>query len=159
VRTAFEASGRTGTSWRIRAARRSQGVNAGRHRVRRMLRAQAQAVCLVASIRPHHDSRHTVAGIVLNRQFTPGAPRHARACGTTYDTGWRYLAGVPDWYSRKIVGRARACLPNWSAPPCNAPLRSAGTHRPRRARQPSTPTAIGPTRPERQQVSQGQLPG
>jgi len=113
VRAAFDASGRTDGSRRIRVALCMQGVNVGRHRVRRILRDEALTVRWRRKFVHTTDSRHTlpVAENVLNRQFTPGAPNRAWVCNITYvrtDTGWLYLAAVPDLYSRKIVGWASA---------------------------------------------------
>jgi len=118
VRTAFEDSARTYGSRRICAALRSQGVQAGRHRVRRLMREQALTARWQRKFVHTTDSRHNlpVAQNVLNREFSPSAPNRAWACDITYvrtDTGWLYLAAVLDLYSRKVIGWA--CAPNMPA--------------------------------------------
>jgi putative transposase len=55
----------------------------------------------------NHD--HPVAPNTLDRDFGATAPNQKCLCDITYvatDEGWLYVAGVPDCFSRRIVGRS-----------------------------------------------------
>lgn len=115
IQTAFVAGRGVYGSPRIHAALRNQGIRCSRNRVARLMRAQG----LHAS-RPHQrkprttDSQHTqpVAPNLLERDFTASAPNRkwvADITGIPTHSGWLYLAGILDVYSRRAVGYAMDC--------------------------------------------------
>ena len=110
---AFQASGGSYGSRRLRAALHAQGITLGRYRVRRLMQQQGLQARWRRKFTHTTHSRHTlpVADNVLNRQFYPDAPDRAWVCDITYvrtRRGWLYLAAVMDLFSRKIIGWAMA---------------------------------------------------
>jgi len=60
---------------------------------------------------PDSRHRHPIAENLLDRQFQAPASDRKWVADITYvptDEGWLYLAGVLDWFSRKIVGWSMA---------------------------------------------------
>lgn len=113
LRQAFESSGGNYGSRRLSARLKAQGLPAGRHRVRRLMKQQGLQARWKRKFVHTTDSRHDlpVAENVLDRQFNPSAPDQAWAADITYirtERGWLYLAAVLDLYSRKVVGWAMA---------------------------------------------------
>jgi transposase InsO family protein len=113
LQAAFQASGGNYGSRRLCAALKAQGLPAGRHRVRRLMKQHGLRARWKRTFVHTTDSRHDlpVAANVLDRRFKPAAPDQAWVADITYirtDRGWLYLAAVMDLYSRKIVGWAMA---------------------------------------------------
>ncbi len=113
VEAAFEASGHSYGSRRLKAALANQGLAIGRHRVRTIMRKRGLRPVWRRKFVHTTDSRHDlpVAPNLLNREFDPVSPNAAWVADLTYirtGTGWMYLAAVLDLFSRKIVGWAMA---------------------------------------------------
>ncbi|OLK69240.1 IS3 family transposase, partial [Xanthomonas oryzae] len=113
VQTAFQASGGNYGSRRLSASLKAQGLPAGRHRVRRLMKRHGLKARWKRKFTHTTDSRHDlpVAANVLDRRFKPSAADQAWVADITYirtERGWLYLAAVLDLYSRKIVGWAMA---------------------------------------------------
>jgi putative transposase len=113
LRAAFEASGRSYGSRRLCTALHMHGVTMGRHKVRRLMRANGLRPLWRRKFVHTTDSKHTlpVSPNVLARQFEKPLPNLAWVCDITYirtRSGWLYLAAVLDLHARKIVGWAMA---------------------------------------------------
>lgn len=113
LKAAFAASGRTYGSRRLHVALREKGVNAGRHRIRRLMKINGLRPVWKRKFVHTTDSRHDLptAANILDRQFAPTTANAAWVSDITYirtRSGWLYLAAVMDLYSRKIVGWAMA---------------------------------------------------
>ncbi len=113
MQTAFQASGGNYGSRRLSASLKAQGLPAGRHRVRRLMKRHGLKARWKRKFTHTTDSRHDlpVAANVLDRRFKPSAADQAWVADITYirtERGWLYLAAVLDLYSRKIVGWAMA---------------------------------------------------
>ncbi|UXW39853.1 IS3 family transposase [Xanthomonas oryzae pv. oryzae] len=111
--TAFQASGGNYGRRRLSASLKAQGLPAGRHRVRRLMKRHGLKARWKRKFTHTTDSRHDlpVAANVLDRRFKPSAADQAWVADITYirtERGWLYLAAVLDLYSRKIVGWAMA---------------------------------------------------
>jgi transposase InsO family protein len=99
----------------VHAALRRQGVHCGRKRVARLMRAHGLGAARSHRRKPRTtDSQHTqpVAPHLLARDCTASAPNRKwvadiTAIGT--QTGWLYLAGILDVYSRRLIGDAMDC--------------------------------------------------
>lgn len=113
LQTAFRASGGNYGSRRLSAALKAQGLPAGRHRVRRLMKRHGMKARWKRKFVHTTDSRHNlpVAANLLDRHFNPSVPDRAWVADITYirtKRGWLYLAAVLDLYSRKIIGWAMA---------------------------------------------------
>jgi putative transposase len=114
IRTAFLAGRGVYGSPRIHAALRAQGIRCARKRVARLMRAQGLCAGRPRRRKPRTtDSRHTqpVAPNLLGRDFTAAAPNRkwvADITGISTHSGWLYLAGILDIYSRRAIGYAMA---------------------------------------------------
>ncbi len=94
---------------RVHAALRQQGVQVGRKRVERLMRAQRLSGAV-----PRNRARTTirVAGVraaadLVGRDFVPSAPNQLWVADIKYIPtagGWLYLAAVVDCFSRRVVG-------------------------------------------------------
>ena len=132
IKAAFAVSGRCYGSRRLRVALHDQGIEVGRHRVRRLMRTHGIRPIWKRKFMHTTDSRHAlpIADNVLDRRFKPALANIAWVSDITYirtRSGWLYLAVVMDLFSRKIVGWAMA-----SAMPAElvcAALQMAITHR------------------------------
>ena len=118
LQAAFAACGRSYGSRRLSAALQNQGIKAGRHRVRTLMRINALRPIWKRKFIHTTDSRHAlpIADNILDRQFAPDAANRAWVSDITYirtRSGWLYLAAVMDLFSRKIIGWAMA--PNMPA--------------------------------------------
>lgn len=114
----FAASGATYGTRRLSAALHHQGLGAGRHRVRSLMRRHGLRAAWRRKFVHTTDSRHDlpVAEHLLQRQFQPNEPNRAWAGDITYvrtASGWLYLAVVIELYSRKVIGWA--CAPHMQA--------------------------------------------
>ncbi|WP_440962797.1 IS3 family transposase [Massilia sp. GER05] len=113
VRAAFAASHQSYGSRRIVAALANDGLQIGRHKVRRLMRQAELKPVWKRKFIHTTDSKHAlpVAANVLGRRFNPVAPNVAYASDITYirtGAGWLYLAVVLDLFSRRVVGWAMA---------------------------------------------------
>ena len=113
VRAAFAASHQSYGSRRMVTALANEGLQIGRHKVRRLMRQAGLKPVWKRKFIHTTDSKHAlpVAANVLDRQFNPGAPNVAYASDITYvrtGAGWLYLAVVLDLFSRRVVGWAMA---------------------------------------------------
>jgi len=118
LQAAFQASGGHYGSRRLSASLKAQGLQAGRHRVRSVMKQHGLKERWKRKFVHTTDSRHElpIADNLLARRFNPPAPDQAWVADITYirtASGWLYLAVVLDLYSRKIVGWAMA--PNMPA--------------------------------------------
>lgn len=88
---------------------RSEGVEIGRYRVRKLMKSLGLVVKSKRKFQITTDSKHRlpVAPNVLNRNFSPSSRNRAWGTDITYlwtGEGWVYLAIVIDLYSRRVVG-------------------------------------------------------
>ena len=91
----------------------NRGVNAGRFKVRRLMRQAGLKPVWRRKFVHTTDSKHElpVAANVLARQFNPAAPNKVYVSDITYirtAAGWLYLAVVIDLFSHKVLGWAMA---------------------------------------------------
>jgi len=86
LQSAFQASGGNYGSRRLCAALKAQGLPAGRHRVRRLMKQQGLRARWKRTFVHTTDSRHDlpVAANVLDRRFKPAAPDQAWVADITY---------------------------------------------------------------------------
>jgi len=113
LKAAFDESGRSYGSRRLRVDLARRGISLTRHRIRALMAAQGLRPVWKRKFAHTTDSRHAlpIAQNVLNRQFAPDAVNRAWVADITYirtRSGWLYLAAVMDLFSRKIVGWAMA---------------------------------------------------
>ncbi len=112
IRTAFVAGRGVYGSPRIHATLQRQGIRCGRKRVARLMRAQGLCAGRPRRCKPRTtDSQHPqpVAPNLLGRDFRAAAPNRtwvADITGIRTRTGWLYLAGILDVYSRRAIGYA-----------------------------------------------------
>jgi len=112
IQTTFVAGRGVYGSPRIHAALRAQGARCSRKRVARLMRAQGLAAGRPRKRKPRTtDSQHAqpVAPNLLARDFTAAAPNRkwvADITGVSTRSGWLYLAGILDVYSRRAIGYA-----------------------------------------------------
>jgi transposase InsO family protein len=112
IRSAFLAGRGVYGSPRIHATLRTAGIRCARKRVARLM--CAQGLCAGRARRRKlrtTDSQHTqpVAPNLLGRDFTAEAPNRkwvADITGISTRSGWLYLAGILDVYSRRAIGYA-----------------------------------------------------
>jgi putative transposase len=94
---------------RVHAALRQEGIQVGRKRVERLMRAE-----LISGAVPRKRARTTirVAGVraaadLVGRDFVPSQPNQLWVADIKYiptTAGWLYLAAVVDCFSRRVVG-------------------------------------------------------
>jgi putative transposase len=113
VRAAFASSHQRYGSRRMVTALANRGVQAGQHKVRRLMRQAGLKPVWKRKFVHTTDSRHDppVAANVLARQFDPMTPNKAYVSDIDYvrtGAGWLYLAVMIDLFSRKVVGWAMA---------------------------------------------------
>jgi len=112
IRTAFVAGRGVYGSPRIHATLQAQGFRCSRKRVARLMRAQGLCAGRPRRRKPRTtDSQHTqpVAPNLLGRDFTAAAPNRkwvADITGIPTSSGWLYLSGILDVYSRRAIGYA-----------------------------------------------------
>jgi putative transposase len=110
VLTSFRLSDRTYGARRILGDVRAAGHTCGRHRVERLMRANALRARPRRRALPQdagERSLHALAPNVLDRQFTATAPNQKWVADFTYiwtHEGWLYVAVVLDLFSRRVVG-------------------------------------------------------
>lgn len=118
LKASFAASNGCSGSRPLTKALRAKGMEIGRYKVRRLMRAHGLRSAWKPKFVHTTDSKHDlpIAENVLNRQFETQAVNMAWVADITYirtRSGWLYLAVVLDLFSRKIVGWAMA--PNMPA--------------------------------------------
>ena len=96
---------------RIHAALRAEGVEAGRHRIARLMRSHSIRAKTRRKFKATTQSDHNlpVAENILDRGFAVLQPDTVWAGDITYvwtQEGWLYLAVLLDLFSRKVVGWA-----------------------------------------------------
>jgi putative transposase len=112
IQTAFVAGRGVYGSPRIHAALRRHGIRCGRKRIARLMRVQGLRAPCPRRHKPRTtDSAHTqpIAPNLLGRDFTATAPNRKWVADITSiptHSGWLYLAGILDVYSRRLVGYA-----------------------------------------------------
>ena len=100
-------------SRRLSIELKKQGIQVGRHKVRRLMQALKLAVRYPKRKQVTTDSRHSesVSPNTLDRQFKVSQPNQVWATDITYVwtlQGWLYVAVVIDLFSRQVVGWAMA---------------------------------------------------
>lgn len=98
-------------------ALRAEGVMCGRHRVRRLRRADGIEARRMRRFRAAYQARNSAPSTPnwLNRQFEAPAPNRVWAADITFiptRRGWLYLAVLLDLYSRRVVGWAMSHRPD-----------------------------------------------
>jgi putative transposase len=112
IRQVHHDSGQRYGSPRVHAALRTQGRDASRGRIERLMRRYGIRAIMARPRRVRTtDSRHDlpIAPNLIARDFTAAAPNRVWLADITYiptAEGWLYLAAVMDLFSRKIVGWA-----------------------------------------------------
>ena len=110
VRSSFLLSDRTYGARRVLPDVRAAGHRCGRHRIERLMKAQAlRARPKRRALPPDTGERsvHAIAPNVLERQFTATGPNQKWVADFTYvwtHEGWLYVAVVLDLFSRRVVG-------------------------------------------------------
>ena len=110
ILTSFRLSDRTYGARRILGDVLAAGHVCGRHRIERLMRANALRARPRRRKLPADTgerSLHALAPNVLDRQFTATAPNQKWVADFTYiwtHEGWLYVAVVLDLFSRRVVG-------------------------------------------------------
>ena len=114
IRTAFDDNRRVYGAPRIHAELAEAGVQVGRKRIARLMRAAGIVGCHRRK-RPfsitRSDPRAEAAPDRVDRQFTASAPNQLWVADVTYVPtvqGWLYLACVTDVFSRMVIGWSMA---------------------------------------------------
>lgn len=134
VKAIFEAHQRCHGSRRTVDGRHEQGMDIGRHKVRRIMREAQLKPDWKKQFVDTTDSKHDfpVAGNRLNRQINPPKSDQAWTSNITHirtQTGWLCLAAVMASHSRKTIGRAMdATMP--TEPVCRALRMAIGQRQP-----------------------------
>jgi putative transposase len=109
IRSIYKDSRQAYGSPRVHAELRAQGQPCGRHRVARLMQADALRARSRRRFRPTCSAPHQqpVAPNHLDRQFEVEEPNQVWVADITYlwtDEGWLYLAAVLDLFGRRLVG-------------------------------------------------------
>ncbi len=109
IRRVHQASKGVYGSPRVHAELVAKGIQAGRHKVARLMRLARLRGCPKRRFRvtTQRDPSHAVAKNLLKQDFAAKAPNQVWAADITYVStreGWLYLAVVMDLHSRRIVG-------------------------------------------------------
>jgi putative transposase len=125
IRTAFDDNRRVYGAPRVHAELAEAGVQVGRKRIARLMRAAGIVGCHRRK-RPfsitRSDPRAEAAPDRVDRQFTASAPNQLWVADVTYVPtvqGWLYLACVTDVFSRMVIGWSmpHTARPTWSSTP------------------------------------------
>ena len=111
IRGAHKHSRKTYGSPRIHATLKAESVDAGRHRIARLMRAHGIRAKTRRKFKATTQSDHDrpVAENLLSRDFSVNRPDVAWVGDITFiwtKEGWLYLAVLLDLFSRKVVGWA-----------------------------------------------------
>ena len=113
IAAVYAESRETYGSPRIHVELVERGVEVGRHRIARLMRAMGLSAVPGRRFRTTTNSKHDLgfAPDLVKRDFNPTAPNRLWVSDITYvwtDDGWAYLAVVLDLFSRLVVGWAIA---------------------------------------------------
>jgi putative transposase len=111
IREQFEISRETYGSPRMHVELQQEGIEAGRHRVARLMRDNGLKARQKTRFRKTTDSAHAgpIASNMLDQDFAADQPNQKWGVDISYiwtAEGWLYLAIVLDMFSRRIVGWA-----------------------------------------------------
>jgi putative transposase len=111
IKAIHATSRKTYGSPRIHQELKASGVQVGKKRVERLMKAAGVAVLPLRRFVTTTDSDHEqpIAPNLLEQDFTAAAPNERWVTDITYiptDEGWLFLAAIVDLYSRKVVGWA-----------------------------------------------------
>jgi putative transposase len=108
IRTSFAGSDRTYGARRVWHDVLAEGLNAGLHRIERLMRAHGlRARPRRRGLPKDAGQRHATSPNILDRAFEASAPNQKWIADFTYiwtAQGWLYVAAVIDLYSRRVVG-------------------------------------------------------
>ena len=128
VRAAFRRSRESYGAERVHHELAENGIEAGRHRVARLMRGDGLSPKRKQKFKKTTDSQHNkaVASNLLDQNFSAEAPNEKWAADISYiwtAQGWLYLAVMLDLYSRRVIGWAVGGLQ------CHAAVRRRGLSR------------------------------
>lgn len=108
IRTSFAGSDRTYGSRRVWHDILAEGLDAGLHRIERLMRKHGlRARPRRRGLPKDAGQRHAASPNILDRAFAASAPNQKWIADFTYiwtAEGWLYVAAVIDLYSRRVVG-------------------------------------------------------
>lgn len=109
IKTLFKESRESLGSREMMKKLREEGIQIGRHRVRKLMKTLGLEVKqrIAYKVTTRRKFSDAVADNLLNQNFNPAGPNQVWAGDVTYlktGEGWMYLAVVMDLYSRRIVG-------------------------------------------------------
>ena len=108
IRSSFAGSDRTYGAWRVWHDVLAEGLDAGLHRIERLMRQEGlRARPRRRGLPKDAGQRHAVSPNILDRAFVASAPNQKWIADFTYiwtAQGWLYVAAVVDLYSRRVVG-------------------------------------------------------
>ena len=108
IRTSFAGSDRTYGARRVWHDVLAEGLDAGLHRIERLMRQHGlRARPRRRGLPKDAGQRHVASPNILDRAFEASAPNQKWIADFTYiwtAEGWLYVAAVIDLYSRRVVG-------------------------------------------------------
>jgi putative transposase len=108
IRSSFAGSDRTYGARRVWHDVLAEGLDAGLHRIERLMRQEGlRARPRRRGLPKDAGQRHAVSPNILDRAFVASAPNQKWIADFTYiwtAQGWLYVAAVVDLYSRRVVG-------------------------------------------------------
>ncbi|WP_395820335.1 IS3 family transposase [Devosia sp.] len=108
IRSSFAGSDRTYGARRVWHDVLAEGLDAGLHRIERLMRQEGlRARPRRRGLPKDGGQRHEVFPNILDRSFVASAPNQKWIADFTYiwtAQGWLYVAAVVDLYSRRVVG-------------------------------------------------------
>ncbi|WP_156464189.1 IS3 family transposase [Devosia sp. Leaf420] len=108
IRSSFAGSDRTYGARRVWHDVLAEGLDAGLHRIERLMRKEGlRARPRRRGLPKDAGQRHAVSPNILDRAFVASAPNQKWIADFTYiwtAQGWLYVAAVVDLYSRRVVG-------------------------------------------------------
>ena len=108
IRSSFAGSDRTYGSRRVWHDVLAEGLEAGLHRIERLMRQEGlRARPRRRGLPKDAGQRHTASPNILDRAFDASAPNQKWIADFTYiwtAQGWLYVAAVVDLFSRRVVG-------------------------------------------------------
>ena len=108
IRSSFAGSDRTYGARRVWHDVLAEGLDAGLHRIERLMRKEGlRARPRRRGLPKDGGQRNAVSPNILDRAFVASAPNQKWIADFTYiwtAQGWLYVAAVVDLYSRRVVG-------------------------------------------------------
>ncbi|MCR6673115.1 IS3 family transposase [Devosia ginsengisoli] len=108
IRSSFAGSDRTYGARRVWHDVLAEGLDAGLHRIERLMRQEGlRARPRRRGLPKDGGQRHAASPNILDRSFVASAPNQKWIADFTYiwtAQGWLYVAAVVDLYSRRVVG-------------------------------------------------------